>query len=98
MSKYRVRIRGENLLTDVDGVRQLLGFYTHVFTEGFSRADAESRALEVLRSDPKLRGMTLNRSDNPLRLSVEETEELESFEGFTLPRTGLALYPVEEGS
>jgi hypothetical protein len=95
MNKYRVMIHGENLLADVEGIRQLLGFYTHVFIEGFSRADAESRALELLREDAKLRDMSLNRQDDPLRLSVEEAEELDSFDGFTLPRTGLALYPVE---
>jgi hypothetical protein len=95
MNKYRVMIHGENVLADVEGVRHLLGFYTHVFIEAFSRADAESRALELLRGDAKLRDMTLNPLDDPIRLSVEEAEELESFEGFTLPRTGLALYPVE---
>ena len=47
MQKYRVLIHGQNLLTEVDGVRQRLGFYTNVFVEGFTPANAEERAIDI---------------------------------------------------
>jgi hypothetical protein len=34
-------------------------------------------------------------SDSPM-MFIEEIEELESFDGLTLPRTGFAFYPHEE--
>ena len=51
MQKYRVIGHGQNLLTEVDGVRQRLGFYTNVFIEAFTSADAESRAIDLVRED-----------------------------------------------
>jgi capsule polysaccharide export protein KpsE/RkpR len=92
MQKYRVMINGKNLLTDVEGVRQRLGFYTTVFVEAFTPADAESRAIDVLREDAHLSDIALNAEDDPLRFSVDEVHEIESFDGVRLPRMGLALY------
>jgi hypothetical protein len=96
MNKYRVMINCDNLLTVVEGRRQRLGFFTNVFVEAFSPADAESRALELLREDVALRDVALNPDEDPLSFSVEEANEIESFEGVRLPRTGLTLYPLEE--
>ncbi len=93
MQKYRVIVHGQNLLTEVDGVRQRVGFYTNVFVEAFTRADAESRAIEFVRQDAHLRGMTFNGRDDPLRFSADETQEVETFDSARLPRTGLTLYP-----
>jgi hypothetical protein len=36
MQSYRVMVHGENLLTEVEGTRQRLGFYTHVVVEAFT--------------------------------------------------------------
>ena len=49
MRKYRVNVHGQNLLTEVDGVRQRLGLYTNVFIEALTPGDAESRAIELVR-------------------------------------------------
>lgn len=92
MQKYRVIVHGQNLLTDVDGIRQRVGFYTNVFIEAFTAADAESRAIELIREDGHLRDITLNDKSDPLRVSADEVRELESFDGARLPRTGLSLY------
>ena len=92
MQKYRVVINGKNLLTEVDRIRQRLGFYTTVFVEAFTPADAEVRAIDVLREDAHLRDIMLNMADDPLRFSVDEVQEIESFDGVLLPRVGLALY------
>ena len=92
MQKYQILMRGQNLLTEIDGVRQRLGFYTNVFVEAFTAADAESRAIDVLREDAHLRDVALNTEDDPLRFSVDEVREIESFDGVQLPRQGLSLY------
>ncbi len=97
MQKYRVIVHGQNLLTEVDGVRQRLGFYTNVFVEAFTSADAESRAIELVREDPHLRDVALNAADDLLRLSADEVQEIESFDGVRLPRTVLSLYEEKSG-
>ena len=92
MQKYRVMINGQNLLTEVDGVRQRLGFYTNVFVEAFTPADAEGRAIDILREDAHLHEVALNAVDDPLRFTVDEVHEIESFDGVRLPRQGFTLY------
>ena len=99
MQKYRVIVHGQNLLTEVDGVRQRLGFYTNVFIEAFTSADAESRAIDLVREDSHLRDILLNAEDDPLSLSTDEVHEIESFDGARLPRSGFTLYPeVKDGA
>ena|SRR6266550_1190592 len=90
MQKYRVMIRGQNLLREIDDVRQRFGFYTNVFVEAFTPADAESRAIDILREDAHLGA--LNADDDPVRFSADEVQEIESFAGVRLPRQGLSLY------
>jgi hypothetical protein len=97
MQKYRVIIHGRNLLTEVDGVRQRLGFYTNVFIEAFTSADAEARAIELVREDAHLQDMALNTEVDALSLSADEVQEIESFDGVRLPRTGLSLYEEKSG-
>ena len=97
MQKYRVIVHGQNLLTEVDSVRQRLGFYTNVFVEAFTSADAEARAIELVREDTDLRDMALNSEDDALSVSADEVQEIESFDGVRLPRTGLSLYEEKLG-
>jgi hypothetical protein len=96
MQSYRVMVHGENLLTEVDGTRQRLGFYTHVVVEAFTLADAESMAVDAIRDDVRLRDLILNADDDPVRLSTEETREVESGDKSAEERTGFMLYPEEE--
>ena len=83
------------MLAEVEGVRQRLGFFTNVFVEAFTPADAESRAIELIREDVQLQKMLLNAEDDPLSLSADEVREVETFDGARLPRTGLSFYPVK---
>jgi hypothetical protein len=92
MQKYIVIVHGQNLLTEVDGVRKRHGFFTNVPIEAFTPADAESRALELVREDTHVSDITLNADGDPLSLSAEEVQEVESFDDARLPRSGLALY------
>ena len=90
-------IHGRNLLKEVDGAPRKAGFYVNVFVEAFAPADAEARAIEIIREDGRLREILLNPEYDMLRLSVEGIQELESFDGCKLPRQGLVFYPEDEG-
>jgi len=95
MKKYKALIRGENFLMKIDGDEQKLGFYTTVFVEAKDEEDAEQKSIQLLRHDPKLQESTLNnKSDSPM-MYVEEIEELQSFDGFKLPRLGFSFFPIE---
>lgn len=96
MKKYRVFVRGENFLMRIEEQDQKLGFYTTVFVEALNEESAELKATELLWNDQRLIGSMLNtESDSPM-IFVEEIEELESFDGLNLPRTGFAFYPDEK--
>lgn len=88
MKKYRVFVRGENFLMNVDSVNQMLGFYTTRFVEAEDEQAAEYAVMDSLRSDPKLVGSVLNEDTDPPMMFAEEIEELESFKGFPAPGTG----------
>jgi hypothetical protein len=60
--------------------------------EAFNVGDAEARAVALLMDDSSLRKSSSNPAEDPVRFSVEEVHELESFQGVQLPRTGLAFY------
>jgi hypothetical protein len=92
MRKFRVRVQGRNLLIEVDGIRGKYGFYTNVFLEAFTLTEAESAALDLIQQDSRLRESALNPKDDAFLLLVDETEEIETFDGLKLPRTGLILY------
>jgi hypothetical protein len=95
MKKYRLLIRGENFLINLEGTDQKFGFYTTAFVEGRDEEQAEQRAIELLRDDKEFRQSVLNdKSDTPM-MFVEEIAELESFEGLNLPRTGFSFFPAE---
>jgi hypothetical protein len=96
MKKYRVLVRGENFLVSVNEQAEKLGFYTTVYVEALDDQSAELKTMELLRTDEKLVSVTLNsKSDSPM-MYMEEIEELETFEGLSLPRTGFAFFPAED--
>jgi hypothetical protein len=93
MPKHRVLVEGQNFLMEMDGIRQRLGFFTHVFVEAADATKAETTAVEVLRNDQTLRAGVLNAREDPPRLVFLEIKPVRSFKGCTLPRTGLAFFP-----
>ena len=69
------------------------GFYTTVHVRARSEREAESRAMKLLRADKALCKSVRNpASDDPPLMFLEELEELSSFKGCRLPRTGFAFY------
>lgn len=95
MKKYKVFVRGENFLFNLDGVNQKMGFYTTRFVEAEDEEAAEYAVMDMLRNDPKLiKGVLNERSDSPM-MYAEEIVELKSFKGFPVPGTGFAFYSEE---
>jgi len=96
MKKFRVFIRGENFLINLDGIEQKLGFYTTRYVEAQDEKAAEYIVMDMLREDPKLAQGVLNDKSDPPLMFAEEVEEVVSFEGRPFPRTGFAFYHDEK--
>jgi hypothetical protein len=98
MKKFRAMIRGGNFAVRTSGRPEpdILGFYTFVYVEAVNSAAAELRAIEALRNDDELKTIVCNHHDNPPVLSMEELQELESFEGMRLPRDPFIFYSDNE--
>jgi hypothetical protein len=79
-------------LIEVEGIRGKYGFFTNVYVEAFTSIEAESAALELLQQDSRLREVSLNPKSDVFAFSVDETEEIETFDGVKLPRSSLSLY------
>ena len=60
MKKFRVFVRGENFLINLDDVKQKVGFYTTRFIEAQNEEAAEYAVMDMLREDPKLAKGVLN--------------------------------------
>jgi hypothetical protein len=95
MKKFRVVLRGENFWMSFDGAAQRLGFYTTRFVEAADQAEAEHRAVDMLRRDAKLHGKVLNDKSDPPLIFAEEIEELDSFDGVESMTPGLAFYEAK---
>jgi hypothetical protein len=96
MKKFRVFVRGENFLINLDEVEQKIGFYTTRYVEAQNEEAAEYAVIDMLRGDPKLSKGVLNDETDPPIMYAEEVEEIDSFQGLPLPGTGFAFYPDEK--
>lgn len=93
--KFKILIHGKNNLINLDESRRKHGFYTTVFVEARNSEEAESVAVEILKKDSKLLNMAMNGESDLPTLCVESTDEIASFENYTIPRAGLILYAEE---
>lgn len=82
-AKYRVFVNGQNLFANFDGQVKRVGFYTTRFLEARSPREAGDIAVDLIRQDSHLCGITLNQQDDPLMLFVDEIEEVNSLEAAT---------------
>jgi hypothetical protein len=96
MAKFAVMLVGENFLLDFDGSVQRMGFYVTRYVEADDPHQAELTAVDLIREDPKLKGVPLNSRDDPPRLHVEEISTLDSFDGVTNRRPGFVFFPDTE--
>lgn len=93
MKEFKVFVNGKNCLISVDNdIPTKQGFFTTVFVEAANAEQAENAVVGLLRNDPKLREALKNEEANPPSVFIESMEEIQSFEGCKLPRTGLAWF------
>jgi hypothetical protein len=92
MKKYKVFVRGQNFLLNLDGNTEKLGFYATRFVEAQNENQAEEKAISTIRAGPTLRDGVLNRQSDAPMLFVEEITELDSFDGVDMPGTGFSFY------
>jgi hypothetical protein len=88
--RYKILLNGQNLLAEVEGCLQYLGFYTTRTVEASTEAEAESLALDLIRRDKKLVQMMRNEADDPPTFLIEEIVEI--VEESEVRNTGFAFY------
>jgi len=62
VAHYRVFLRGENFLMEVNGKATRIGFFTTRFVQANNRDGAELLAVDLIRSDKWLKGAVANRT------------------------------------
>ena len=94
MKKYKVLIEGRNLLLNVDGQEQKIGFFTTRWIEANNANDAEKFAIENIRNDPKIKNNILNFKTDPPFMHASEVEEVNFLSGKET-NTGFVFFPEE---
>ena len=74
MNHYRVFLKGQNFLLNVDGTPKRLGFFTTRFVQANNRDGAELLAVDLIRSDTWLRNSVLNERSDPPKIFAEEID------------------------
>ena len=90
-----VLLRGENFPGALAGVTGLVGFYTTRCVEATDPDDAEARALQLLRGEPRLAPPPGYQPAGIARVVFEEITELP---GSSVPaqQPGFAWHPMED--
>lgn len=91
--KYGVRLLGSNYEVRFDGDIKLLGFITTRFVKAKSPAEAELKAVDLVRYDSRLNAMMVSESIFTATIQVEEMWE-ESWWKLTGGK-GYTFFPME---
>ena len=94
MPWFRCFIRGENFPDPLAPQDVLAGFYVTRFVKARNAAEAETRALEVLRADPRLAPPAGYQPKGIARVHFEEIEAITRAE-VPDPQPGFAWYPMD---
>ncbi len=95
MPKYRVLLRGENLLIEMDGDPQLLGFYTNRNVRAADEDDAEMAAVALIRADSDLLDAMIDSDDPPEpKVYAEQISRIAWWK--RLGGRGYRFFPMEE--
>ena len=92
MNKFRVLVRGENFEMKVEGAVKRLGFFVTRFVVAESQAEAETRAIETVSRDDRLRDSVLNDASNSPMLFADEIEEVSCLEDMERQDEGFAFF------
>lgn len=88
--KFRIYINGINFLIRFEGKLKKHGFYTTRYTVANNESEAELVVIDLIKNE--LKEIVLNQKSNPPVLKVQETVELESFDGVDIPGKGFTWY------
>ena len=94
MAFYRVFLRGENFLMEVDGKPTRMGFYTTRFVQANNRDGAELLAVDLIRSDSWLKKSVSNDRSDPPKIFAEEIDLVEG-EGAPDVGAGFSFFPMD---
>lgn len=97
MAWFRCFIRGENFPGELIGQPGLVGFYLTRFVEAVNAEEAETRAMQGLRSEPKLAPPPGYKPSGITRVWFEEIAELPA-DQVPARQPGFAWYPMETPS
>ena len=73
---YRVSITGKNLELEIDGERGRFTFKVTRFVEAENAEDAGARALEMVRTSPKVQKGALNSATDPVAFRVTDVDQV----------------------
>ncbi|MEO8199441.1 MAG: hypothetical protein ABI679_02865 [Gemmatimonadota bacterium] len=77
MPRYRVVLTGRNIVREVEGIRELMGFTAERMVDAADPDHAGEYALELLQEDPFIRE-PLNGPDDPFPVVlVDSVEEMD---------------------
>ena len=94
MPHYRVELAGENFRLTMEGRVMKLGFLTTRLVEAKDEAQAELRAVQLIREDQKLAGVLNERADPPV-IHCESIEKVAPFDPASVVQLGFTFYPEE---
>jgi hypothetical protein len=97
MPWFRCFVRGEDFPGSMIGMSHPVGFYVTKFVEAADAEQAELRALDRLRADPKLAPPPGFRPTDKSRVFFEAIEEVAADE-VPDPQPGIAWYPMGSDS
>lgn len=95
MQKFVVMIHGVNFLIREDhtSTPKLMGFYINAYVEADSPNDAEFKAVELVRTSPKLRPTVAYSPDDLPRMFLEDIGTIEEWPiDRAIPLSGFVFY------
>jgi hypothetical protein len=78
--KYRLLMHGSNFLVELDGSPRKCEFYQSIFIESSNPRQAELLSTSTLLRDRELQALTLNKDNDPPRISMDTYWELDDFD------------------
>jgi len=94
MATYKVSLKGKNLWITLDDEPKRCGFYTTRFVEAANKKEAENKAVQLIRDDPKFKDTVLNDKADPPIIDAQRIEPVKSVEARTTP--GYVFYEEDK--
>jgi len=94
MNHYRVFLKGQNFLLNVNGTPKRLGFFTTRFVQADNREETELLAVDLIRNDTWLRDSILNERSDPPRIFAQEISVLDASDVPDV-QGGFSFFPMD---